>query len=404
MRSLTIKIPNVSESLESKLEGLILGGAFWPDQPLASERRLSEEFAVSRTSMRFALANLCETGLLRVNKRHHVTNVMSDLLCPGFLDVALENPHQLLEYWLLLFHEAVKLAKIKSRNSDLTLIQKFRGDLQRDLVSASPDAIIHSFNGLTRSVLDSCYNFFLSQTHHALFLVAAPYFQKSLGLLAQKTADDPNVLKLIGGVAEFKFDVNKWKELLESAFVPTTSPGSLDSLSNGMTADGLTQVILRHSFAFESVYELRLITEKHAAFKAAKNATPNQKKLLKAHLEKMTVVADVSPSDYSGLDTELHKLLAQFTQNNVFSVVDAALAPIFSRTTNQWLKQHMELQHDQSAIHLQHTEIVEAIAVSNGEDASAAMQEHLAYVLRNLRHLRELDHLHEIATARRLLS
>jgi DNA-binding FadR family transcriptional regulator len=48
-------------------------------------------------------------------------------------------------------------------------------------------------------------------------------------------------------------------------------------------------------------------------------------------------------------------------------------------------------------------QIVEAITERNKTYAQNAMDEHLAYVLRNLRFLREQERLKEIATARQLL-
>ncbi|MEM8794837.1 MAG: FCD domain-containing protein [Pseudomonadota bacterium] len=403
MRTLSIKIPNVSESLETKLEALIMGGAFWPDQPLVSERKLAEEFNVSRTSLRAALANLCDSGLLHLMKRHHVTNVMADLLGPGLSDVAESSPRHILDYWTILFHETVLLARKKARTSDKVQIKKHCRELKKCIVGDAKNEAVSAFERLTRAVFDSCYNFFLSQTHHAFYSVSFPLFEKSIANLCDLAADDIRILEQIDAIAELEFDIETWRGLLDRGFV--AEDVDLPALkTNGVTAGKIIEATLRHPVAFESVYELRLISETHAAFQAASNATEEQKTSLNAHLENMTLLADMASADYSKLDTELHRLIALSSQNPVFAVIDAALAPIFSQTTNQWLARHLELRRDQSTIHLQHTQIVEAIIDSRAEDAKEHMEEHLAYVLRNLRFMREQDHLHEIATARRLLS
>lgn len=403
MQSLSIKIPNVSESLETKLEALIMGGAFWPDQPLVSERKLAEEFNVSRTSLRSALANLCNSGLLHLMKRHHVTNVMADLLGPGLQDIAKTSPKHLLNYWTILFHETVLLARKKARNSDKVQIQKYSRELKKCIIGGFKNEAVETFECFTRAVFNACYNFFLSQTHHALFTVSFPLFKNSIANLCDVAADDIRVLKQIDMIAELKYDIEIWRDILGQGFA--IEGDQFPALKiNGVTADKIIDATLRHPVAFESVYELRMISEKHAASEGAVNATQDQRKSLEEHLEEMTVLADLASSDYSRLDTELHRMIALSSQNPVFEVIDAALSPIFSQITNQWLARHLELRRDQSAIHLQHTQIVEAIVISNAKDAREHMEEHLAYVLRNLRFMREQDHLHEIATARRLLS
>ena len=406
MRELTIKIPNVSESLEDKLEDLILGGAFWPDEALAPERRLAVEFDVSRTSIRNALKNLTGKGLLSIrNRKYHVTNVLDDLLCPELAKIAQEAPQALMEYWLLLFCDAVNLARRKARNSDKTkLLAAVRNLKQRVVAEKVSDASV-AFEHLTRVVFDSCYNFFLSQTHHALFEVAGPLFTVCIEELCAQLNAEGRKFDDLDAVADYRADFDVWFSLL-AVDLCDFGRASVVTREAWESSDPkkLIEVVLRHNVALEAIYELRLITETHAADFAARCITVDGALLLRQHLERMTVAVDTAPEAYSDLDTELHELIACNAQNPVFPVIDRTFAPVFSRTTNHWLQQHLQIQSDQSMIHHQHTEIVAEICEKHPERAKSAMKEHLAYVLRNLRYLREQDYLHEIATARRLLA
>ncbi|NIZ61691.1 hypothetical protein DL239_11980 [Sedimentitalea sp. CY04] len=405
MRSLSIKIPNVSESLEEKLEALILGGAFWPDQPLSSERRLAEEFNVSRTSLRNALASLRSKGLLLLGgKRYYATNVMADLIEPGLYGIAKQDAVNLLDYWILFFAEAVSLAKKKAQNSDKVAILQAARHLKQCVDGSVALGVVAAFETLIRAVLDGCYNFFLSQTHYALQAAIRPWLEASLSQLCNQSDTTSAFMKTVDEIGGFSVDKQALFHCLSPAFVVSNQTDQpTGTLRDSGDPIQLIDVVLRHPISIEAVYELRLITEKHAAGQAAENADKSQRSALNAHLDQMTVIADNSPADYSKLDTTLHRLIADCTQNPVFSVIDAALAPVFSRTTNQWLNKHLEMRSDQTTIHLQHTQIVEAIAARDSGAATGSMQEHLTYVLRNLRWLREQDHLQEIATARRLL-
>ena len=404
MSSLSIKIPNVSESLEDKLEALILGGAFWPDRPLASERSLSDELGVSRTTLRNALASLKKNELVTQDgKRFYPTNLLAGLLIPGLEDIRAHQPEHLVAYWLMFFAEVVALSKKKSQTSDRVEIQKAVRELKQALAGEDAAGACHRFDGLCRAVLDGCYNYFLSQTDYALRQVLQDHIRAGFDGLVTSEDKAARLLKDIGAIADFDFEPEAFRSVFATTSGASERGAKTETPNADQSPDKLIDVVLRHPLFFEAIYELRLITEKHAAIQAASNATGAQIAALQKHLDEMTIVADASPSDYSKLDTSLHQMLAACAQNPVFDLIDQALAPVFSRTTNQWLRKHMEMRSDQSVIHLQHSQIVEAVAWQDQVAAEVEMVEHLAYVLRNLRSLREQDRLQEIATARRLL-
>jgi DNA-binding FadR family transcriptional regulator len=231
-----------------------------------------------------------------------------------------------------------------------------------------------------------------------------PHFVRSFEKLAEDPKAAERLSQAIGLVIKTEFERDPIHTVLATGFEQSKAKPTNDSVNfGGVDAAQLVDVVLRNPLFLEAVYELRLITERYAALEAAKHVENSQIKQLVAHLDYMTAIADSSPSQYSKLDTELHQLIVECTHNPVFAVINAALSPVFSRTTNQWLKKHMEMRSDQSTIHLQHTQIVEAVVARDPEKAQVTMDEHLAYVLRNLRHLRQQDQLQEIAIARRLL-
>lgn len=405
MRTLSIKIPNVSESLSHKLEWLILGGAFWPDQPLASERKLSEELDVSRTSLRNALGRLRDMGLLMHDGKHYYSNsVMADLLAPGLDSIAADNPSYILDYWLMMFAEAVMLAERKAQTNDRIAIQRAADRVKQALSNNDTKQAIASLEDLFRHVLNGCYNYFLSQTHFALGRVMGAPFEAALSKLRLDVEAQTSFLTAINDLTAFRFDAPAFRDIFEAEFqIPTEVSVSPSDGAAVSKPTRLIDAVLRHPLSFEAVFELRQITETHAAGQAAAKRDTTNNPRLAAHVEEMTVAVDFSPSEYSKLDTVFHNLVAESSQNPVFVVVDTALAPLFSSTTSQWLERHQEMRLDQTVIHLQHIQIFDAIEAGDAAAATGAMHRHLSYVLSNLKTLRDQVKLQEIGNARFLL-
>lgn len=405
MRTLSIKIPNVSESLGHKLEWLILGGAFWPDQPLASERKLSEELDVSRTSLRNALGRLREMGLLMHDGKHYYSNsVMADLLAPGLECIAVQSPSHILDYWLLMFAEAVELAQQKAQTNDRIAIQRAADRVKQALTDKDIKTAMASLEGLFRHILNGCYNYFLSQTHFALGRVMGGRFEAAMSKLLSDPEKLTSFLDAISDLTSFKFDEPAFRSIFAPEFQMQTDvripPRDGTAV---LEPTKLVDAVLRHPLSFEAVFELRLMNETHAAGQAAEKREDAQNTRLAVHIEKMTVAMDFSPSEYSQLDKVFHYLVAEASKNPVFVVLDKALAPLFSSTTSQWLARHQEMRRDQTVIHLQHIQIFDAIEAGNISAATEAMHGHLSYVLSNLRKLRDQEQLQEIGNARFLL-
>lgn len=405
MRTLSIKIPNVSESLGHRLEWLILGGAFWPDQPLASERKLSEELDVSRTSLRNALGRLRKMGLLVHDGKHYYSNsVMADLLAPGLDNIAANNPSHILDYWQSMFAEAVMLAERKAQTGDRIAIQRAADRVKQSLANNDVKQAHASLEEMFRHILNGCYNYFLSQTYFALGRVMGAPFEEALSKLLLDTKSQTSFLTAINDLSGFKFDASAFRKVFEAEFqTPNDVRVSPSDGANVLEPTNLIDTVLRHPLSFEAVFELRQINETHAAGQAAAKRKNIRNSRLAEHIEKMTMAVDFSPSEFSKLDTVFHNLVAESSQNSVFVVVDTALAPLFLSTTIKWLERHQEMRLDQTVIHLQHIQVFDAIEAGDSAAASEAMHRHLSYVLSNLKNLRDQEQLQEIGDARLLL-
>ena len=403
MSELSIQIPNTSESLARKLEAFILGGTFWPDQPLAPERQLALEFDVSRTTLRTALAQLTSRGMLTLRSRkHYVTPLLFDVLRPGLIPISKTAPEHLLDYWLHLFCDAVQLAAQKARSSDRANLQTALAEVHAQILSANPEGSMTAFLHLARVVFDSCYNFFLAQTHLALVEAMHPALKRGILHMTQDILADPSEFRTLAELAEFQAEHADWRALFGLELPVPGEAKAPDQVACDPAQ--LIAVVTGNSLALEALYELRLLTESRAAESAATHVTPENARALQSLLERMTVTLDTAPDRYSQLDTELHALVARTSSNPFFGVSNATLAPVLASITRVWLDRHLQIQKDQSVIHQQHVDIVAAICAGQGRRASQAMQEHLDYVLRGLRLLRQQDGLAEIATARRLLT
>jgi DNA-binding GntR family transcriptional regulator len=351
------------------------------------------------------MVSLRDKGLLcRVGNRYFATSVMENLLFSGLVDIAKVEPAALFEYWLWFFRESLHLSEKKSQTSDKVELQRASLALQRSLKNMDGDQAQVAFDRLVRAVFDGCYNSFLGQTDLVLRRVMRNQLALGFKDLVKSEQNAGTVANAAASVAKFRCDSAVFRQIFKSEAEPhQPKQKAQERFAVGTSPANLVEVVLRHPLYFEAIYELRLITEKQAATQAASNASEEQLATLQVHLDEMAFVAETSPTDYSELDTMLHSLIADCAQNPVFVLVDKALSPVFSPVTNQWLSKHRKMRSDQSQIHLQHMQIVEAITERNKTYAQNAMDEHLAYVLRNLRFLREQERLKEIATARQLL-
>lgn len=95
-----IRTEKVSDSVVRQIELLILRGILRPGERLPSERALSERFGVSRPSLRDAVAELQNAGLLRTraNSGVYVADVLGSAFSPALTRLFSEHDEAVFDY------------------------------------------------------------------------------------------------------------------------------------------------------------------------------------------------------------------------------------------------------------------------------------------------------------------
>lgn len=95
-----IQQEKLSQSVIRQIEGLILRGILRPGERLPSERELSERMGVSRPSLREALADLQERGLLssRAGAGVYVADVLGSAFSPALIKLFASHDDAVFDY------------------------------------------------------------------------------------------------------------------------------------------------------------------------------------------------------------------------------------------------------------------------------------------------------------------
>lgn len=112
-----IKTQKVADAIVTHLEKLILEGALRPGEKLTGERELAQRFDVSRPSLREAIEQLTERGLLRVTRSGtFVAEFLSPLMQP-LASLLTNNPRAAADYFE--FRQAVEeqAARLAAQNA-----------------------------------------------------------------------------------------------------------------------------------------------------------------------------------------------------------------------------------------------------------------------------------------------
>lgn len=122
-----IEAEKLSRSVVKQIEQLILRGILRPGERLPSERELSERLSVSRPSLREAVAELQERGLLatRAGAGIYVADVLGSAFSPALIDLLSTHEEAVFDY--ISFRQdlegiAAKRAAIHGSDTDLKVI------------------------------------------------------------------------------------------------------------------------------------------------------------------------------------------------------------------------------------------------------------------------------------------
>jgi GntR family transcriptional repressor for pyruvate dehydrogenase complex len=112
-----IRTQKIAEAIVSHLEKLILEGALRPGEKLAGERELAQRFDVSRPSLRDAIEQLTERGLLRVTRSGtYVAEFLSPLMQP-LASLLANNPRAAADYFEFRQGVEAQAARIAALNA-----------------------------------------------------------------------------------------------------------------------------------------------------------------------------------------------------------------------------------------------------------------------------------------------
>ena len=100
MRVDPVQQENLSHGGIRQIEGLILRGILRPGERLPSERELSDRMKVSRPSLREALADLQERGLLtsRAGAGVYVADVLGSAFAPALVTMFATHDEAVFDY------------------------------------------------------------------------------------------------------------------------------------------------------------------------------------------------------------------------------------------------------------------------------------------------------------------
>ncbi|HTO60417.1 MAG TPA: FCD domain-containing protein [Bradyrhizobium sp.] len=125
-----VEIPKVADAVADHIERLILEGVLRPGEKLAAERDLAEKLAVSRPTLRDAMAKLSERGLLRTTRSGtFVAEFLSPLMAP-LASLLGDKPRVADDYFelrLCLESEAARLAAMRATDMDREAIRQCLG-------------------------------------------------------------------------------------------------------------------------------------------------------------------------------------------------------------------------------------------------------------------------------------
>ena len=95
-----IEAEKLSHSVQRQIEMLILRGILRPGERLPSERELSERLGVSRPSLREAIADLQDRGLLatRASAGIYVADVLGSAFSPALIRLFGSHPEAVFDY------------------------------------------------------------------------------------------------------------------------------------------------------------------------------------------------------------------------------------------------------------------------------------------------------------------
>jgi len=163
MLNIRSSVVRLADSVVAELESRILQGSLRPGDLLPSERKLAEDFGISRPSVREAIQKLVAKGLLTT--RHGGRTAVTDRLDAQFVDpwqgMVKDHPllhRDLLEFRQMLESQAAELAAERANASDLEKIDAAYAALQAAYASGDVARCIETDVVFHQTIAEASHN------------------------------------------------------------------------------------------------------------------------------------------------------------------------------------------------------------------------------------------------------
>jgi GntR family transcriptional repressor for pyruvate dehydrogenase complex len=162
-----IEAERLSHSVVRQIEQLILRGILRPGERLPSERELSERFGVSRPSLREAVAELQERGLLatRAGAGIYVADVLGSAFSPALIQLIASHEEAVFDYIAFrrdLESIAAERAALHGSDTDLKVV---------DTIFRKMEAAHRKRNPADEAELDAEFHIAILEASHNVILL-----------------------------------------------------------------------------------------------------------------------------------------------------------------------------------------------------------------------------------------
>ncbi|AVX06067.1 pyruvate dehydrogenase complex repressor (plasmid) [Maritalea myrionectae] len=232
----SLKIQNIDEVVEDRLEFLIISGVFRPDQPIPSERALAQELGVSRTAVRLALSRLRAKRLIQKTKSGHKVSVaLSENLMAALSTTMARHPRDMMNLWWFLILESHRVARQKATGIDQQRISNAIRQLADAFETKRSKGQCAALSELSMRLAEASYNFCFIQSMHIILRVAEPAFVSVL-----RSFDGKQRLLWLKRLSELQLTSDIYAEVptgLEELDFPTETPSQIET--GGLKGAGL---------------------------------------------------------------------------------------------------------------------------------------------------------------------
>jgi len=178
-------VVRLADSVAAELERRILDGSVKPGDSLPSERKLAEDFGVSRPSVREALQKLVAKGLL--STRHGGGTIVTDRLEAPFVDpwegLVKDHPmihRDLLEFRQMLESQAAELAAERATPEHMEKIEKLYTEMQDAFSARDIDRCIEADVAFHQAIAEASHNVLIGHLTASLMRLLEGHVAKNL--------------------------------------------------------------------------------------------------------------------------------------------------------------------------------------------------------------------------------